>query len=457
MKGGLRRRLTLTVVATSAFTLALLVLGFNIALRSSLTADANRLLDARAQAALEGIDVSDGRLRIREASDEGAPDAQVWIYDGTTALERPQSSPSLDELASSLAAKGGGRIEDEETDTRLYALPVRDGNATVGTVVAGISVEPYERTAKRALVASVLLGIFVLVLIGVTTRLVVDRALRPVARMTASAADWSEHDLDRRFNVGTPRDELSRLASTFDSMLDRMAAMLRHERNFSAEVSHELRTPLSSIAAEAEVALRRERDPDEYREAMERISSKSAELKEILETLLTVARTEGNSAAGERADVGEAVAAAVRSSADLAATCGVVVEAAPVPAGAVAQVSPETIQRILAPLLENASVYAQSRVRIETGRMGAQLVVTISDDGPGVGADEREAVFDPGGRGTAPRNDAAPSGTGLGLALSRRLARATGGDVRFEDAPAGASVVVSLPLAPGPAVVDPAS
>lgn len=274
MKGGLRRRLTLTIVATSTLTLTLLVGGFYVALRSSLNGDADRLLEARAQAALEGLDITDGGLQIRDASDVGTPSAQVWIYQGSKVLEHPQFSASLDALAASLAANHGGSIEDMATDTRLFALPVKNGDLTVGTVVAGISVESYERTANRALVAGVLLGIVVLILIGITTRVVVNRALRPVARMTASAADWSEHDLDRRFDVGVPRDELSRLASTFDSMLDRMAAMLRHERNFSAEVSHELRTPLSSIAAEAEVALRRHREPDEYREAMERISTK---------------------------------------------------------------------------------------------------------------------------------------------------------------------------------------
>ena len=458
MKGGLRRRLTLTVVATSALTLALLVVGFNLALRSSLNADANSLLKARAQAALEGTKVSGGKLQIRESTDKGSPDAQVWIYDGSTVLEQPRSSPSLDALAASLAAKHGGSIEEKVTDNRLYALPVRDGASTVGTIIAGISVEPYEQTANRALGASIVLGFVVLLLIGITTRLVVDRALRPVARMTASAADWSEHDLDRRFDVGAPRDELSRLAATFDSMLDRMAAMLRHERNFSAEVSHELRTPLSSIAAEAEVALRRERDPDEYREAMERISSKSAELNEILETLLTVARAEGSSGTTESADIGVAVAGAINSSADLAARCGVAVEASPIPPGTHAEVSSETAQRILAPLLENACVYARSRVLITAHRSGGQVIVAIADDGPGVGIEERESAFEPGRRGDGTRNAAAPAGTGLGLSLSRRLARATGGDVRFEDVTAGgASVAVSLPLTPGPAAADPAS
>ena len=147
-----------------------------------------------------------------------------------------------------------------------------------------VSLEPYERTADRAAFASVVLALIMLVLITITTRLVVGRALKPVSEMTEEAAKWSEHDLDRRFNEGEPTDELTRLAATFDTMLDRMATW-SGTRNFSAELSHELRTPLSAISAEAEIALTKDRDAAEYRESLERIAERSTELTKILETL----------------------------------------------------------------------------------------------------------------------------------------------------------------------------
>ena len=65
--------------------------------------------------------------------------------------------------------------------------------------------------------------------------------------MTEDAASWSEHDLDRRFDLGEPYDELTRLAATLDGLLERIAASLRHEQRFTAELSHELRTPLARI------------------------------------------------------------------------------------------------------------------------------------------------------------------------------------------------------------------
>ncbi len=454
MKPGLRRSLTISVTAISALTLLILVVVFNLVLRSSLSADADRLLDARVSAALEGVEVKDGGVLIREASDGRAPDAQVWIYSNGRNIERPPVDPQTNDLANSLAAQGGGSIEDAESDIRLLAAPIRSSEGPVGTVVAGVSLEPYERTANRTLVASIVLGLVVLVLIAVATRLVVGRALRPVARMTADAADWSEHDLDRRFNPGGPRDELTMLAATFDDMLDRMAAMVRHERNFSAEISHELRTPLSSISAEAEVALLRERDEDSYRHSLERISTRARELAEILETLLSVARAGGSDPLGASSDLDEVLMSVVRSAEDSATRSGIRIEAIPSADPVRVEGSAEALQRVLAPVVENACAYAREVVVVRS-LGGLEPAVVVSDDGPGVATVEVGTIFEPGRRGSAERNPAFGPGTGLGLSLSRRLARALGGDVEaIGDVDEGARFRLTFRRAAG---VDPPS
>ena len=444
MKSGLRRRLTISVTAISALTLLILVVLFNLALRSSLSADANRLLDARVSAALEGIDVKGSEVTIRETSDEGAPDAQVWIYSGRKNIERPLVGQPTDELADSLAAQGSGTVEDADGNTRLIAAPIEADGRRVGTVVAGVSLDPYERTGNRALIASIALALVVLILIAVATRLVVDRALRPVARMTADAAAWSERDLDRRFNPEEPKDELTELAATFDGMLDRMAAMVRHERNFSAEISHELRTPLSSISAEAEVALLRDRNEDSYRHSLERISTRAKELNEILETLLSVARAGASDSLGASSDLDEAMMAAVRLSQEPAGRSGIVIEAETSQAPIRVQGSTEALQRVLAPIIENACAYARTKVAIRS-EGGSEPAITVRDDGPGIDPSEAAAIFEPGRRGSAERNRASGPGTGLGLSLSRRLAQALGGDVKVtSDAGQGARIRVSL-------------
>jgi signal transduction histidine kinase len=392
------------------------------------------------------VTIENGRIRLRESAGEPTPDAQVWVYASGRLLERPATATAADDaLARRLAARGGGELEDAASDLRLRAVPIQDpGGNTVGALVSAISVEPYERTASRALVASALFAATIVALIGFASWLVVGRALRPVARMTADAANWSDHDLDRRFSVDEPSDELTQLASTFDGMLDRMSAILRHEKQFSAELSHELRTPLATIATETELALRRERTPAEYRDALSRIASKAAELAEILDTLLLAAREE-TSTREASADVARVTTQTMQSLAELADACEVRFEA-DFPDRPVADVEPAILQRILAPVIENACAYARSTVRVGISVEQDSASVIVQDDGPGIDPEHAEEVFLPGARNGDGRNPAAPEGTGLGLSLARRLAHAVDAEIDVVAGGRGTRFEIRLPL-----------
>src|SRR3954454_9603989 len=365
----LRTRLTILVTVAAAITLAVLTAGFNLLLRSNLDADANRVLEARASAALEGISVEGGSIGVKESPDRAAPDSQVWIYRGTQNLERPPGPPSLQTLADSLAAGPRARAEDAGSDVRLLAVPVFQRGARAGTVVSAISLEPYEHSASKALGASLIYGAAALLLIVIATRLVVTRALRPVAEMTAEAADWSEHDLEHRFNVGEPYDELTQLAAPFDAMLARLASSLRHEQLLSAELSHELRTPLAAIVTEAELALRRNRGSDEYKQALQEIASRASQMQRTLETLMAAARAESLADLGTaRAnEVGEQALGACET---VARDSGIELRLAAPSDGLRVDVDADTAERILAPLIENGCRYARSRVQVSVHRNG---------------------------------------------------------------------------------------
>ena len=447
MRPGLRRRLTLLVTVLSLLTVAALTTGVNLALRSSLDGDASQLLKARAKAAGETVAVEGDQVRLDNGTDEATPDAQVWIFTRGRMLERPVTATDEETaLATQLAQSGASELNVEASDLRLGAVPIhaRDGNQA-GTLITSISLAPYERTEQRALLITILFATLVVAAMSAATWIVVGRALQPVAEMTADVANWSAHDVDRRFRVGEPSDELTQLAATFDDLLDRVAAVLRHEKRFSAEISHELRTPLAAVAAEAELALRRERTGPEYREALTQISRKARELTEILETLLLTAR-EDASPQTARTDLREPIEAAVGAVSELAERCGVTVRLR-MPAGpVVTAVEGPTVRRLLSPVLENACAYAASSVTVGLERRGSEAVVAVADDGQGVTAEEAEAVFEPGTRGDASRNPSAPDGTGLGLPLARRLARALGGDVTSAAAAHGARIEIRLPL-----------
>ena len=111
-----------------------------------------------------------------------------------------------------------------------------------------------------------------------------------------------------------------------------------------------------------------------------------------------------------------------------------------------ATAEPKLVERILAPLVENASRHARSRATVRIVRDGPWLEVAVEDDGPGVKAGEEATIFEPGFRGDAGPN-ANHSGAGLGLPLARRLARSAGGDVEADPGAAGGRFVVRLPAA----------
>jgi len=277
----------------------------------------------------------------------------------------------------------------------------------------------------------------ILVLGALGARWLLASALRPVGRMTRHAAEWSDRDLDRRFGAGPPHDELTELAATLDGLLDRIAASLRREQRFSAELSHELRTPLARLLAETDLALRRERGPDEYRQSLELVYRNAQQLSRTVDALVAAARHE---AAGARAtaDAGTVAADAVESCAELAAGRGVTLTfespAQPLRLG----LGPELAARILEPLIENGCRYGRSRVTVALRRDGSGVLYVVEDDGPGVAEDERERIFEPGVRGAAANGG---DGAGLGLALARRLARSASGDVTAEPGAAGRFVV----------------
>jgi two-component system, OmpR family, sensor kinase len=440
----LRTRLMASAILGAAVALAVLVTAFNLLLDARLGADADNLLRERAATALRNLSVVDGRLSAIEAPDKGAVDTQTWVFAGERTVEQPAGvDPRNQQAARSLAAAGHGFATVDATDTRLAAVPVRQASRLLGTAVVAASVAPYESTASSALLGSVALAVAMLLAVAALSRWLIGHALRPVARMTSQAADWGEHDLSRRFFSGEPHDELSTLASVFDGLLARVAQSLKREQQLTAEVSHELRTPLAKILAEAEMAAGRERTPDQYRAALAHVSSYGQELQRVLETLLASARAEmpGRVSASDARTSVERAVEPLRAS--LAAQ-GKSIELRSDRPIRVA-VESEVVERILSPLLENAARFATRGVTVEMRTHDGEVVFEVRDDGPGVDPSERERIFEPGFRGARHGEDHA--GTGLGLALVRRLARAAGGDVEARALGDGGRFAVRLPAA----------
>lgn len=440
----LRSRLLLAIVVGVGVALALLIGVFNIALRHTLANDADEIVRARAQAELASLQISGSTIARPTDRTVASIDTRTWIFAGRRVVEAPPPDAEVDAVALSLA-DGPQRSIDVGDHVHLYALPVTSGGRRLGTVVAGLSLAPYNRTRTIALIASCALAVIVLSAVALASALMLRAALRPVARMTSDAAAWSDSNLDSRFAAGPPHDEITRLAATLDGLLDRLAAGMRRERRLTAEVSHELRTPLTQISAEIDLALRREREPAEYRGALEQIRAGATRIETTVDTLMATARQEILLPRGT-GDAGQAASHVVSACGPLGARRGVHIQMEAPDAGVRAGVEVQVIERILQPIVENACRYARAVVRVAVTVDERGVALEVVDDGPGVSDADVEAIFEPGVRGSSAesRPDA---GAGLGLSLSRRLARAAGGDVEALASVGRGRFVVRLPPA----------
>ena len=317
----------------------------------------------------------------------------------------------------------------------------------LGTVVAGVSLAPYSRPSGPRSSPPCVLALAVLVAVGLAAGWLINRALRPVARMTRQArrVERARSRPPLRTRPATRRAHAAR--RTLDDLLERLAASLRHEQRLSAEISHELRTPLANIVAEAQYALRYSGQSEEGKATLEHILQSARRLGQTLDTLMAAARAQLDPR-GATSDAAACAYAAIHVAIapDAAGAVGVSVTAPDYPIRVA--VEPSLVERILAPLLDNAVRHARHMVRITVERDGDRVQFAVQDDGPGVSAEEQELIFEPGYRATGTAGVAvAGPGAGLGLALCRRLARSAGGEVRALPGSNGASFVVRLPAA----------
>ena len=434
--GSLRHRVAVTALVVLAGWVAVLTVAFNLVVASRLRAQADDVLRSRAQAAAVTVEVTgSGAVSIRDVRSDAAIDVGTWIFAGRQEIEGPPNAGPASAQAATLAGVGsrtaqvGGRA-----GVLWYAEPVLHEGRQVATVVTSLSLAPYRSTEELTLAGSAAFAVLLLAAVYLALRLAVGRALRPVHEMTHQAARWSEDDVEQRFGDQRLPAELDDLAATLDGLLDRLSAVLHHERRLSAEVSHELRTPLARVLAEVEL-LRADGNHTPAGPALDSIRLSVMEATEILETLMSAARS-GYAADAGRCEVADAVRDIIASRRQ-----DRVPVLARTPAAAYAGVDAAVLARALGPVLDNAVRYATSRVVVTVLAARGEVHISVVDDGPGFEADDLADVFEPGHR----RADDGHQGAGLGLALSRRLITTSGGTIVATNDDTGARVTLNLP------------
>jgi signal transduction histidine kinase len=253
--------------------------------------------------------------------------------------------------------------------------------------------------------------------------------------------------LDTRLETFDEAD-LATLASSFNRMADRLQERIEREARFTSDVSHELRSPLTTLSTAIGVLEARRDDlPPRSRQALDLLAAELSRFQRMVADLLEISRFDAGSAelSLDEVRVDELVQHAVEAGGN-----GVFpVELAPDVAGLQVSVDKRRIERVVANLVENATVYAGgvTRLAVEASRDRVRLIV--EDAGPGIPAEGRERVFERFFRGSAAGRRGAGDGSGLGLALVAEHVRLHGGRVWVDDRPGGGSrFVVELPIRP---------
>jgi signal transduction histidine kinase len=439
----LRGRLSLIALTTAALLMVILTVAFNTVARHRLQHEADDELHTRAAAVAGTVDTRDGTVQVLETANDTLLDTNVWIYAGQRLLERPASAVragAVSEEAEALARTGRGCATVEGPDpVRLCAQPVPGAGANAAMVVTALDLSPYRSSADTLLLGSLCLDVLMLACTYGLTRLAVGRALRPVRTMTDQAAQWSATASDERFGDARRPAELAGLGTSLDALLDRIRAVLRHERQLTGELSHELRTPLSRIVAELDWWRARPRSQDETRAVHKVIDEAARSMGTICDTLLNEARD----GLGPVAGTADVLPSLNRLTAALDTPGGIRVTVTGTDPALRAGVQSALLERIVSPLVSNALRYARADVTVAACPFAGGIRIDVTDDGPGVPESFTDRLFQPGRR--ADPGDG-HGGAGLGLPLSRRLARSAGGEVSHDPGHApGARFMVTLP------------
>jgi signal transduction histidine kinase len=275
------------------------------------------------------------------------------------------------------------------------------------------------------------------------------RALRPVDEVIDAARQIGERNLARRLPVPDTQDELQRLSETLNQMLGRIERAFLRVTEFTADASHELRTPVALVRTTAELALRKDRTSQEYRQALEEVHTESIRTTELIENLLTLARADAGKAALERHDIDLVpIVREVGIQGDKLARAknlGFTTDLPDRPLHTLGDAS--ALRRLLLILIDNAVKYThEGDVHLRLLGDSGNVTVQVSDTGVGIPAAELTRVFERFYRADKSRSRDS-GGAGLGLSIAKWIAEAHHGYIEARsEKDRGSTFVITLPL-----------
>lgn len=452
-RAGIRMRTTAVAVVVLALALAVSEIGVVLLLswsldrattdsaRSSARQIANQLAREGSRELTDNDVASTGDTAavIQVLDSHGRPIASDPVIAGRAAITTARPSPGTEAVETT-----GLTVSGTEETFRLVSIGV-GGPGGPYSVVSARSLSSVDAASIRLTLLLALASLPLLVIAALAVHRAVGSALRPVERMRRTVAEIPARDVTLRVPLPSAKDEVYRLATTLNRMLDRLASAQEAQRRFVSDASHELRSPLSTITTALEVSAHHPETMSRD-ELVDIVSQEVARLRELVDDLLVLARTDDTTDTPawkevDLDDLARAEGGRIRS-ADLE------VEIRALPAKV--RGNPEQLRRAIRNLVDNAGDYARHRVRVTTRTVGSTAVLEVGDDGPGVPLADRARIFERFVRLDDARTRRVGGAVGLGLAIVAGIALRHGGrascvelsDARFP----GAHFRLELPI-----------
>jgi two-component system OmpR family sensor kinase len=276
---------------------------------------------------------------------------------------------------------------------------------------------------------------------------IASRAMRPVQDISTTAAKISGTDLSQRINVADTENELGQLAGVLNSTFSRLETSFGQQRRFTADAAHELRTPVTVMLTETQTTLKRERSAEEYRQTVEVCQRITQRMRRLIETLLELARLDAGQEQMKRIkfDLSGTVHECVELILPLADERNIKIHHDVVATECAGD--SERLSQVVTNLLTNAVQYNKNGgiIRVKLERQENSAVLTVTDSGNGIAAEDLPRVFERFYRAEKSRSS---GNAGLGLAICKSIVDAHGGTIEATSKEGeGATFTIRLPCA----------
>jgi len=337
-----------------------------------------------------------------------------------------------------------------EDNLRVAVMPIRAGTQIVAVAILARTTRDIQKFFKLLYVLGSILGLLSMLISGLVGYRMARRSLRPINDITDAAHAVAHGDLSRRLNSSVHDQEIRDLIHSLNKMFECLETNFNSQKRFVSDTSHELRHPITILKSEIEVALMQDRSPEEYKALLKQLFSISERMQHIVNDMLTLAQADAGTLEipQERIDLSLLLQEVGQDHLMLFAKRNINLEM-DIQDDLEVMGDQRRLERVIYNLLNNASRYApdNSTVTLYARAKGEEVIIKVSDQGPGVPVEAQPHLFERFFRADDARNNQKGEGAGLGLAICKHIVLAHQGSISVQSEPGhGATFEVRLPL-----------